>query len=430
MRADLVIRGRAYLDGRIVEAAIAIDDGVIASVSSPALAPEAEEKITLESGQLMLPGMVDMHVHLRDFNQAYKEDWYTGTLAALRGGVTLVADMPNNDPPIDSLERLREKLRVAGEKALTDFMLYCGAPRDPREIPEISRIACGFKIYPEDYERLPALLNNLRETLLVVHPEDPVLLMEARERVAKPRIEDHERMRPRRAELAAIDKILGMVGGHADLRIHFTHLTTGDSMLKISSAKLMGLRVSCDATLHHALLTSEAVRRLGGLAKVNPPLRGREDADAILNALRSGLVDAVASDHAPHLLEEKLRQDYDEVPPGFPGLEIYLPILLTQIMDGRMPLTALDLYSKEPARILCARKGSLSPGMDGDVVIAELGRDRVINSSEFASKARYSPFDGWRVRAWVRRVYVRGVLALEDGEPMVERGFGRLAAKP
>ena len=427
MRVDLVIEGKAYLDGRLIEAAVAIDDGVITSISSPALAPSADEKIVLRQGQIMLPGMVDMHVHLRDFNQAYKEDWYTGTLAALRGGVTLVADMPNNDPFIDSLERLMKKLEIAARKALVDFALYCGAPRDLREIPEIRRIACGFKIYPEDYGKLPSIINCLEGDLVVVHPEDLETIMRERGMIAEPKIEDHGRIRPRMAEVRAVENML-RIAGSGRIRLHLTHLTTKDSIMMIASSKLRGANISCDATLHHALLSSGVLRRFGGIAKVNPPLRSMEDADAVLNAIRLGLVDAIASDHAPHLLEEKVRSGYDEVPPGFPGLEIYLPLIMTQIMDGVMPLKALDLYSRRPAEILGARKGALEPGMDGDVVIVELGREQVIDPSRFASKAKYSPFEGWMVKAEVRMVFLRGVLALEDGEPVVGMGFGRHVA--
>jgi dihydroorotase len=428
LRVDLVIEGKAYLDGRLIEAAVVIDDGVIASISSPALAPSSDERVVMRQGQIMLPGMVDMHVHLRDFSQAYKEDWYTGTLAALRGGVTLVADMPNNDPFIDSLERLMEKLEIAARKALVDFTLYCGVPRDLREIPEIRRIACGFKIYPEDYGKLLSIINHLEGDLVVVHPEDLETIMRERRLIAKPTIEDHGRIRPRIAEIRAVENML-RIAGSGRIRLHLTHLTTSDSIMMIASSKLHGATISCDATLHHALLSSDAMRRFGGIAKVNPPLRSREDADAVLNAIRLGLVDAIVSDHAPHLLEEKLRSSYDEVPPGFPGLEIYLPLIMTQIMDGVMPLKTLDLYSRRPAEILGARKGALEPGMDGDVVVVELGREHVIDPSRFASKAKYSPFEGWVVRAEVRMVFLRGVLALEDGEPRIGMGFGRHVAR-
>ncbi len=427
MRADLVIEGRAYVGGRLIETAVAINDGLIISVSNPALTPEAEERVVLGLGQLMLPGMVDMHVHMRDFNQAHKEDWYTGTLAALRGGVTLVVDMPNNDPFVDSLAVLREKLEIARSKTLVDFALYCGAPRNPHEIPEIKKIACGFKIYPEDYDKLPGLLKYLEENLIVIHPEDPEIIARERSAIVRPRIEDHCKIRPKLAEIKAVERILE-IARNKRLRLHFTHLTTNDSILRIASSKLCGASISCDVTLHHALLSSDVMMMLRGVAKVNPPLRSKGDAEAMLNAVRSGLVDAIASDHAPHLLEEKLREDYDEVPPGFPGLEIYLPIILTQILNGDMPPRVLDLYSRRPAEILGARKGSLAPGMDGDVVIVELGKEHVIDPSEFASKAKYSPFGGWIVKAEVKRVYLRGILALEDGEPRVGMGVGRHVA--
>ncbi|MCD6591516.1 MAG: dihydroorotase [Thaumarchaeota archaeon] len=427
---DLVIVGKAYLDGRIEEAAIGIDEGKIVSVSKPAHAPSAEKKLILESDELALPGMVDMHVHLRDLNQSYKEDWYTGTLSALRGGVTLVGDMPNNDPPITSLSRLRHKLEIAESKALVDFVLYCGIPENPIEIPEIKRIACGFKAYPEDYERLWRILDLLKGSLLVVHAEDPEVIEERRRSLGRgPRLEDHAEIRPREAELRAVERLLNAARGKG-LRMHFTHLSLGGSISRTVSAKLGGEDITCDVTLHHALLSSDLLGRLGGIAKVNPPLRSMEDVRAVFNAIKSGCVDAIVSDHAPHLLEEKLREDYDSIPPGFPGLEIYLPIILTLILERRLPLQAIDLYSKNPARILGVGKGVISPGVDADITIARLGVEKRINASSFSSKAKYTPFEGWVAKASITKVFLRGALALEEGDIMVSRGFGRNAYRP
>ncbi|RLG03718.1 MAG: hypothetical protein DRN61_04310 [Thaumarchaeota archaeon] len=425
MRVDLIIEGKAYVGGGIVEAAIGVADGKIASISNPANAPEADEKLVLGSGEIALPGMVDMHVHMRDFNQSHKEDWWTGTLSALRGGVTMVADMPNNDPYIDRLDRLREKLKLAESRSLVDFALYCGVPRDLSELDDIRKLACGFKIYPDDYEKLPSLASRLAEDLLVIHPEDPEVIRRERLRAgASPSLESHSRIRPKSAELKAIDGILSLMRGKP-AKLHFTHLTTRESILKVVSAKLQGTRVTCDATLHHALLTSREVGRLGGIAKVNPPLREKEDVEAVLRAMRWGIVDAIASDHAPHLLEEKLRKNYDEVPPGFPGLEIYLPLLLTQILERSLPLSALDLYSRKPAKLLGLSKGLISLGADGDLVIVEVGAERRIDASRLASKAKYSPFDGWPVKAYVKKVFIRGVLALDGENVLVKEGFGK-----
>ncbi len=425
MRVDLIIEGKAYVRGKIVEAAIGVADGKIASISNPANAPEADEKLVLGSEEIALPGMVDMHVHMRDFNQSHKEDWRTGTLSALRGGVTMIADMPNNDPYIDRLDRLREKLKVAESKSLVDFALYCGVPRDLSELDDIRKLACGFKIYPDDYEKLPSLASRLAEDLLVIHPEDPEIIRRERLKAgASPSLESHSKIRPKAAELKAIDDILSLMRGKP-AKLHFTHLTARESLLKVVSAKLQGTHVTCDATLHHALLTSKEVNRLGGIAKVNPPLREREDVEAVLRAIRWRVVDAIASDHAPHALEEKLRKDYDDVPPGFPGLEIYLPLLLTQILEGNLSLSSLDLYSRKPAELLGLSKGSISLGADGDLVIVEVGAERRIDASSFASKAKYSPFDGWLVRAQVKRVFIRGVPALDGENLLVKEGFGK-----
>ena len=188
------------------------------------------------------------------------------------------------------------------------------------------------------------------------------------------------------------------------------------------------LNISFDVTPHHALLTEEKLFELGGIAKVNPPLRGEEDKEYIYGCLKSGIVDAYVTDHAPHTLTEKISENYEDVKPGFPGLEIALPLLLTEILEKRLSWKTLELYSSKPADLLGIAKGRILPGYDADLVVVDLKYKWTINPLNFSSKAKYSPFKGWRVRGKIKDVYVRGILALEDGEALV-KAIGKPARK-
>ena len=410
-KADLVITGKAYVGEAVLKVAVAVEGEEIACVSSPASAPPAEEVVELDEGKLLLPGMVDMHVHMRDLELSYKEDWYTGTLSALAGGVTFVADMPNTRPATNSVRGLEVKLREASRKALVDYGIYAGLPSDLKELEALlSRGVLGLKLYPEDLgspilERALELCA-MEGVLVVVHPEDQEVV-ERRGRVPE-------------AEVRALEKMI-LLASRTGAHLHFTHVSLRESVRRVLEGKLSGLSLSMDATLHHMLLDEGVSRRLGPLAAVNPPLRSRGDRLAILSAASKCLLDAVTSDHAPHTLEEKVAGA-----PGFPGLELALPLLLTLVKDGLLPLSSLELYSSRPAKILGLRKGSLAPGWDADLVVADLKREEVVSGSKMRSKAKFTPFEGFALRAVVERVYLRGSLAYDDGEVLLKPGSGRL----
>jgi len=434
---DVLVEGKVYVHGRIMEACIGIDNGEITSVSKRSLAPRAEKRVRYEGKKVILPGMVDIHVHLRDLNQEYKEDWYTGTLSALRGGVTAVIDMPNNVPPIDSYDRLLMKLERASRRALVDFGFYMGYPLKLEDLRKARKFIVGVKLYPQDLyeEKLRVLFNAcLNEDIpVVVHAEDPKVLSEKASVLREKGIElgpkIHTLLRPPEAELRAVRKVLALKREFKGLKVHFTHISLRDSLKEVLLGKLEG-DVTFDVTLHHALLDESIYDTpLGRISKVNPPLRPSSDREAIFSCLQRMLADALITDHAPHSLSEKLSDDYESTPPGFPGLEVALPILFTEILEGRLPLGVLDLYSSKPANIFGLTKGDIRPGMDGDLAVVDYSRGGTIKGEEFSSKAKYTPFEGRTVRALILDVYLRGVRALEEGNLQVEGGFGKLVRK-
>ena len=420
MRLDLAVVGdRVYIGGRLVRAAVGVKDGRIAWVGSPSCLPPHDERVEFGRRYIILPGMVDIHVHMREPGREYKEDWATGTHAALSGGVTLVCDMPNNEPPTNTRARFLEKLERAGSKALVDYCLYVGVG-DPREVAGCAEEgALALKVYPEDMVSplLPSLLETCRSLGLpvVVHPEDPLVLEVAARFVEAPGFEDHGRLRPPGAEVSAALRFATLA--ELGVRVHVTHVTV-PGVLRV--LRIRG--VSADVTPHHALLDERAVHRLGGVAKVNPPLRPPSYSRAILRSLAAGLVRVITSDHAPHPAHEKTSDDYSVVPPGFPGLELVLHLLMTLVARGILPLRVLDAYSRNPADLFGLSKGAIEPGRDADLVVYDTAERWRVRGDGMVSKSKVTPFEGWEVRGRVVKVFLRGVLAYDGGPTGEVRG--------
>lgn len=412
-RVDLVMEGKVFLGDVLERACIAIEDDEIVAVTRPAHSPNSEQKIIYGDDYLILPGMVDLHVHMREPGLDYKEDWETGSKAALRGGVTVVCDMPNNVPPIRSCELLKMKIELARRKSLVDFGLYMGYTE---ELEECSDLYIGIKLYPEDLAE-PGLMSALEKTvklgkLVIIHPEDPELIRDYGKGYCD--------ARPPEAEISAVRKILRSRSG---ARIHFTHVSTLGAIGEILLSKLQLPGISFDVTPHHMLLNSKLYStELSKIAKVNPPLRSEEDREAVYRAVKSMLADAIVTDHAPHSLEEKLSEDFSKIPPGFPGIELALHLFLKEILEGRLGLSTLNLYSSRPAELLGMRRGRISVGYKADLVVVKVGVERVVRGEDLVSKAKYTPFEGWKLLTETRAVYRRGRKVFEDGEYLVESG--------
>jgi len=424
---DLVVEGRCYINGIISECAIAVDEGKIVAIGKPVNMPKADSRMSVNGKRIILPGMVDMHVHMRDLEEVHKEDWYSGSLSALAGGVTFVADMPNNKPYIDSLERLKLKLNIAKRKALIDFGFYVGYPSQLKELQEMKDFGIlGIKIYPTDYNKGLERLAKSCEKLnipIILHAEDPEII-EKQHFEAERKVENHHLLRPEKAEIIAIKNLLGLLSKFKTA-IHFTHISSFEAASELINAKKRGELFTWDTCPHYFFLDHSLTLKLKGIAKTNPPLRSSMSARLLSNIVYHLLIDSISTDHAPHALEEKLRDNYDEIPSGFPGLEICLPLLMKLIIDEKFPLEVLELYSSKPAKILQIPKGSLLPGLDGDLVIYDYSIRWSIHGENFYSKAKYTPFEGMEVVGKPDTVIIRGEIAWEKGEDKVKQGFGK-----
>ena len=396
--ADLRIVGKAVVDGRLLdEVTVEIDGERISSVSVGEFG--SGPKLLLGKGQLLLPSATDLHVHLRDWNQAYKEDVFTGTSAAAAGGVTTVAEMPNTSPPIRSPEALRERLGLLAARAVVDYSVHVGAlekVEDAKRALELG--ACGMKLYPEDLERFEDYLKVSRESgmRLVVHAE----------------LEGGD-------ETKAVRMLLSHIRPNDDVR--FAHISRAESLRMMELAKeKFGARITVEATPHHLLLSEEELdENSRRISAVRPPLASMADKQYVFSGLERCSVDFIASDHAPHTLEEKVSE---RRAPGFPGLEITYPLMLTEWLEGRLEIsTLLKKLCRAPAEYLGIPKGDIRKGFYADLVVFDTRIQWNVSAKDFLSKAKYTPFEGRKLSAKVVSVFRRGELVY-DGSLLVKGG--------
>jgi len=439
---DLVLsNARIYTRRGIVEAGLAIDDGRIFRIAKETNLPHASTKLDLQRC-IVLPGLIDMHVHLRDQQLSYKEDFFTGTSAAAAGGVTLTVDMPNNKPVTMSSKCLRERMKLAEKRIIVNVAFYSAFPDNLGEIPSIvEEGAVGFKLFLsqriggldiEDNDVLLRAFNKVGEmnNPVAVHAEDKEILENIKSKMKQAGRNDmnaHLEVHPPNAEVKAIQRIIQLVK-KSKVRVHFCHVSSAAGLNAFLTAKKMGLSVTCEVTPHHLFLSHEQLKRCRTIAFIHPPLRTNKDIKALWNALTRGLIDTIASDHAPHTIEEKEAKSIWDVKPGIPGLETTLPLLLTQVNEGKLALSDLvKMTSEKPAEILNLKdRGSLDEGYLADLVVVDIHRKHKIDSSRFLSKAKYSPFDGWKVRGKPIKTFVNGQLVMDEGEIVAKPGTGQI----
>ncbi len=445
MPVDTVLyNAKVYTSTGLVEAGIAIDQDRIVRVAKRPNLPKASRQVDLK-GNIALPGIIDSHVHLRDQQLAYKEDFTSGTSAAAAGGITTVIDMPNNQPPTMSAGTLQERMRLAEPRILVNVAFNAAFPTHTREIPEIAKIgAVGFKLYlpqqiggidPDDDQALLEAFKAVRQTKvpIAVHAEDKATIEQEQKKLMRQRRNDLEAFLEAHsieAEEKAIRRI-NQLSRKSGSHVHICHVSSGPGINIISKAKKLGFDVTCEVTPHHLLLTSKKLKKCGNVALEVPPLRKPSDVANLWRSLQKGSVDTIASDHAPHSLEEKNAEPIWDVKPGIVGLETMLPLLLTQVNKRRLTLERLvQLMCENPARIYRLKdRGSLRKGSIADITVIDLRKEHRIDASSFHSKAKFSPFDGWKTKGMPIKTFVNGQLVMDKGEIVAEPGCGRIAVR-
>jgi carbamoyl-phosphate synthase/aspartate carbamoyltransferase/dihydroorotase len=349
---------------------------------------------------LKLPGLIDPHVHLREPGQTHKEDWDSGTSAALAGGVTMVLAMPNTKPPIFDAATLDLALEAARAKARCDYAQFLGAGPDNTQVePGLATRTAGLKMYLDStFGELRLDDMGLWQTHFQSWPRDLPIVAHSESR-----------------SMAAVILMAAIY----DRPVHIAHISLKEEVLLIKAAKERGIPVTCEVCPHHLFLTKEDIPAIAaghpGRGEVRPRLAAREDVNALWANL--DVIDCFATDHAPHTLAEK---DGENPPPGFPGLETMLPLLLTAVDQGRLTLDQVIQKSVlNPRRIF-----SLPEQPETWVELDEKAACE-IKADELHSRCGWTPFEGWQVRGRVRRVVLRGSDAFQDGRILAAPGTGR-----
>jgi dihydroorotase (multifunctional complex type) len=435
---------KAYLLGQIVDCSIAVEEGKIFKIGKETQMPSADEKTDLHN-LLVLPGLIDEHVHLRDEGRAYKEDFTSGTAAAAAGGFTTVLDMPNNDPVTMSTQTLRTRMRTAQNKILVNVGAYSEFPRKLSEIEEIVGIgAVGFKLFMGsqigglNIDDNQTIKDGFKETAkfnlpIAIHAEDKTMLEANEEKLKQAKkigTADFLRAHTEAVELKAIQRLLKL-SQQTDVRIHFCHVSTQEGLNAIAEAKKSGRKVTCEVTPNHLLLSSDDLKLYGSMAIMAPPLRNKTHVEALWKGLEDGTIDAIGSDHAPHAQSEKSAINVWDVKVGVPGLETTLPLIMTQVKKNRLTIDrAVQLLAEKPAEIFgLADRGSLEPGKNADLTVVDYNWQFKIDASKFKSKAKFSPYDDWDVQGKVVKTIVNGQLAFDEGEIAAKGGSGFLVRR-
>jgi carbamoyl-phosphate synthase/aspartate carbamoyltransferase/dihydroorotase len=348
------------------------------------------------SKTLRLPGLIDIHVHFRDPGQTHKEDFFTGSSAALAGGVTTVFDMPNNQEPILTHEKLLEKLEVAKQKAVCDFGLYFGTDgKNTDQFEKVIDKVIGLKVYLgvttgklviEDEELVKRVFENWpKNKVIAIHAE---------------------------GEKVDLAINLGTKFGN---KIHITHMATKKDLEKIIEAKKNKCNVTCDTTPHYLLLTDTYLTQNPGFGQVKPPLASKNDQDYLWDHLSD--IDCIASDHAPHTTFEKQSAN---PPSGMPGLETMLPLLLNAIKQGRISIEEIiRLTNTDPQKIFDYKQDKET------YMEVDPDEEWMVENKNLKTKCRWSPFERWKVKGKVKRVFIRGWKVFENGKILANQGFGK-----
>lgn len=442
MALDLLIRNVTLVSPagqRVVN--IFISDGQFSAILDPGPLPFAPAAETIDgTGLVALPGLIDGHVHFREPGLTHEETWLTGTRAAVFGGVTTVLDMPNTLPPTDSEERAREKLALADLTAYCDFGIFGLVGESADGIGELCRsgLVVGLKAFmgpttgdlpSPDEDLLRRALEHARASGLRVafHAEDRATIEAAREHVRRSDPIAHLEARPAEAEVKAIERI-GALLEATTARGHICHVSSSAGLDAVREWQRRDVDVTCEVTPHHALLGREVYADFGGVAKVNPPIRGEPDAATLLDGLGHDRVGLLVSDHAPHLAADKMRTSIWDVPSGFAGVETLLPLMLTAVSDGKMHIEELPVVSSEaPAKTwgLWPRKGQIAVGADADLTLVDLERAGEIRAANLHGMNNLSPFEGRATVGAVVTTIVRGRVVVRDGRLVGEPGWGQ-----
>ena len=421
---DLTIEGKVFINNVFENCCIGISDGHITEVKKIL---KADDHLDFKN-KLILPSGIDIHVHFRDPGLTHKEDFSTGSMAAMFGGISCVFDMPNTKPNTTSVESISDKISIASKKSYVDFGIYAGVTNENiSSIDSLAKRCSGFKLYlgsstgalAFDKKRLRNCLERISdsEKPVLFHAEDEELL--DKNKALEENVIDHLHNRPSVCEETSIKEIYAASHG-LNLNVHICHVSSIDG---VELLKLRPNNFTFGVTAHHSLLSIENIKGSQNFYKVNPPIRSSFDREALFNSLVNETADNLESDHAPHTKEEK-DASFNEVPSGVPGVETLYPLFLYLAKKNIISFQILNsLICRRPASLFNLSKGSIEVGNDADLIVVDLREETRIKSENLHSKCGWTPYEDWRA-IFPSDVFIRGKRVIEGGEIQAKIGFG------
>ena len=402
-------------NGRVIDPATNKDeklDILIENSLIKKIAPNITEKdATLidASHYIVVPGLIDVHTHLREPGEPEKETILSGSHAAASGGFTTVICQPNTHPRIDTPQKVKEIINRAKKDSLVNLYPSACITIDHRELVDIKAIkSAGAVSLTDDGD--PVIQDELMEEALREAKKHNILVSPHSE--LSPWAQEVLKTKDYTQEPFFVRRDIKLAK-KTDSKIHISHISMEESIDEIARAQREGVQVTCEVTPHHLILDSSAKELYGTNAKVNPPLRSSYDVSALKDALRDGTIDVIASDHAPHLKKSK---QWDKASFGIIGLETTLGLILTYLVVPRV-ITLKDAIAKmtiNPARVFNLKAGTLSLGMPADITIIDLEKEWQVDVNKFKSKSRNSPFHGWKLQGKAVMTIVSGKIVMQD----------------
>lgn len=442
---DLFIKnGMVFLEGRFVKAGVGVKNGKIAVITDDSTEFEADTVLDI-SGQYLIPGAIDTHMHVRDPGHTERGNFYTETLAAAAGGVTTIMEHPISIPPQYNVEILDRRIERAKAQCVVDYCFYGAAGGEyPEEITKLAadgRIV-AFKTFlhaaPEGREQefkgltmaddgqLMVGMQELAKTGLICafHAEDNDLIqyyINKMKKEGKTKGRDHASSRPVIAETASVERVLRFAR-ETGARVEIAHVSTPQAMELIKAARADGVDVYAETCPHYLMLSEDDLEEFGPFAKCNPPLRKQELVDKLWNYVNDGTVDYIGSDHSPFLYEEKTRGEADifAAVSGFPGVDLRLPLMLDAVKKGKTTLEkVVELLCVNPARVfgIWPKKGIIRPGSDADFAVFDLADSMTVDKNNNYSMAKKIavPYDGWKLGCQITYTILRGRVLMKNG---------------
>ncbi|MGB7086421.1 MAG: dihydroorotase [Phormidesmis sp.] len=424
MQAPIVVQNAQVLlpSGEIEPKAVAIADGKITHVATDLQVP-ANAQIIDGEGLTLLPGVIDPQVHFRDPGLEHKEDLFTATCACAKGGVTSFLEMPNTLPLTTTQAILTDKLAIAASKSLVNYGFFIGATKENLPDLRTAKPTCGIKIFmgsahgPLSVDTAETIepIFAVGDRLIAVHAEDQARIKERRQLFAGQHDPaTHTKVQDNETALRATQLALKLSKKY-QRRLHILHLSTGEEAELLRRDKPSWVTV--EVTPQHLLLDVSAYEKIGTLAQMNPPLKYPRDRAILWQALLDGVIDFIATDHAPHTLEEKAK-GYPNSPSGMPGVETSLPLMLTQAKANRCTVAQVSHWmSTAVAQAYnIPNKGLVEPGYDADLVLVDLSTYRPVRREELKTKCGWSPFEGWTLTGWPVVTLVGGQIVYNRGQ--------------